>query len=107
MGFKNRYEQDFAGENLTDVQVTVPDLSLSVKEILELSIAGQDVNVDFVPDRPYGDPFEGIPNVDELGVMKRDEPALIEQSVVSDDVKTEDTTKDEPLTDKEVKDESR
>lgn len=63
-------ENSFVNEFNSGVYLTMPDMSKSVQEIIELSLSGQDPMVEYVPDRPYGqDLADMLPNVDELGVL--------------------------------------
>lgn len=58
------------GEKNNGIIVTMPDLSLSVRDIIDMYLSGQDPNVEYVPDRSHFEDFsEYMPNVDELGVL--------------------------------------
>lgn len=62
--------EQFVDEVNSGVQLTMPDMSKSVQDIISLSMAGQDPMLSYVPDIAYGQDLSDVfPNVDELGVL--------------------------------------
>ena len=62
--------EQFVDEVNSGVQLTMPDMSKSVQEIISLSMSGQDPMLSYVPDIAYGQDLSDVfPNVDELGVL--------------------------------------
>lgn len=63
-------EISFVDEVNSGVQLTMPDMSKSVQDIISLSMSGQDPMMSYVPDVAYGQDLSDVfPNVDELGVF--------------------------------------
>lgn len=63
-------ENSFVDEVNSGVQLTMPDMSKSVQDIISISMAGQDPMMSYVPDIAYGQDLSDVfPNVDELGVL--------------------------------------
>lgn len=61
---------EFVDEVNSGVQLTMPDMSKSVQDIISISMAGQDPMMSYVPDIAYGQDLSDVfPNVDELGVI--------------------------------------
>lgn len=63
-------ENSFVDEVNSGVQLTMPDMSKSVQDIISISMSGQDPMMSYVPDIAYGQDLSDVfPNVDELGVL--------------------------------------
>ena len=61
---------EFVDEENSGVQLTMPDMSKSVQDIISMSMAGQDPMLSYVPDIAFGQDLSDVfPNVDELGVL--------------------------------------
>lgn len=62
--------EQFVDEVNSGVQLTMPDMSKSVQDIISISMSGQDPMLSYVPDVAYGQDLSDVfPNVDELGVL--------------------------------------
>lgn len=62
--------EEFVDEENSGVQLTMPDMSKSVQDIISMSMSGQDPMLSYVPDVAYGQDLSDVfPNVDELGVL--------------------------------------
>lgn len=71
-------ENSFVDEVNSGVQLTMPDMSKSVQDIISISMSGQDPMMSYVPDIAYGQDLSDVfPNVDELGVL--DETINVQQ----------------------------
>lgn len=85
----------FVDELNSGVQLTIPDMSKSVQDIISISMAGQDPMMSYVPDIAYGQDLSDVfPNVDELGVLDE----IINQKNVTENVKDNPTVPDERST---------
>lgn len=72
-------ENSFVDEVNSGVQLTMPDMSKSVQDIISISMSGQDPMMSYVPDIAYGQDLSDVfPNVDELGVL--DETINVQQN---------------------------
>ena len=61
---------EFVDEENSGVQLTMPDMSKSIQDIISMSMAGQDPMMSYVPDIAFGQDLSDVyPNVDELGVL--------------------------------------
>lgn len=59
-----------SAEKISDIKVTVPDLALTIEDIFQLAMDGQDPSLEYVPDNSYfEDLSDYLPNVDELHVV--------------------------------------
>lgn len=74
--------REYVDEYNSQVHLTVPDQAKTIAEIIAMSVEGQDLLVQYVPDRPYGkDLSDVLPNVDEFNVTGKvvnPEPASAE-----------------------------
>lgn len=85
----------FVDEFNSGVQLTMPDMSKSVQDIISISMAGQDPMMSYVPDIAYGQDLSDVfPNVDELGVLDE----TINLKNVTENVKDNPTVSDERST---------
>lgn len=85
----------FVDELNSGVQLTMPDMSKSVQDIISISMAGQDPMMSYVPDIAYGQDLSDVfPNVDELGVLDDS----INLKNVTENVKDNPTVSDERST---------
>lgn len=85
----------FVDEFNSGVQLTMPDMSKSVQDIISISMAGQDPMMSYVPDIAYGQDLSDVfPNVDELGVLD----GTINLKNLTEDVKDNPTVSDERST---------
>lgn len=89
-------ENSFVDEVNSGVQLTMPDMSKSVQDIISISMSGQDPMMSYVPDIAYGQDLSDVfPNVDELGVL--DETINVQQN--NQDVKDNSAVSDVSDTD--------
>lgn len=85
----------FVDEFNSGVQLTMPDMSKSVQDIISISMAGQDPMMSYVPDIAYGQDLSDVfPNVDELGVLDE----TINLKNLTENVKDNPTVSDERST---------
>lgn len=90
-------ENSFVDEVNSGVQLTMPDMSKSVQDIISISMSGQDPMMSYVPDIAYGQDLSDVyPNVDELGVL--DETINVQQNN-NQDVKNNSAVSDVSITD--------